>query len=66
MVAKNEIRNGITPTDKTSLSETGVNRKISIIGITLTRMKIIRQFKVYQLVQKKEYNNHTNITIKLE
>jgi len=42
------------------------NRKISIIGITLTRMKITRQFKVYQLVQEKEYNNHTNITIKLE
>lgn len=64
MVAKNEIRNGITPTDKTSLSETGVNRKISSIGITLTAMKITRQFNVYKLIQKKEYNNHTNTTIK--
>ncbi|WP_458747640.1 hypothetical protein [Candidatus Nitrosocosmicus sp. T] len=54
------------PTDKTSFSETGVKRKISIMGITLIKMKIILQFKVYQLVQKKEYNNHTNITIKLE
>jgi hypothetical protein len=65
-VAINEIKNGIIPTDKTSLRETGVNRKMSNIGITLTVMKITRQFNVYQLIQKKEYNNHTNITIKLE
>lgn len=66
MVARNEITNGITPTDKTSLSETGVKRKISSIGITLTAMNMTRQFNVYQLIQKKEYNNHANITIKLE
>lgn len=32
----------------------------------LTIMKITRQFNVYQLKQEKEYNNHTNLTIKLE
>lgn len=32
----------------------------------LTTMKITRQFNVYKLKQEKEYNNHTNLTIKLE
>ena len=47
IVAAKDNKKGITPTEKISCKETGVNANISIIGTKLAKIESNRQFNLY-------------------